>query len=321
MTSKGAKCPYISSFNSIVQPSLNMIMCNTTGLDLFGVAGTQQKNSSGSWKAGAKSPIADVRIRNALALAISTEGYLKGIDQNVGRVATGIYSTASKGYKSPGYPVGGTATAIKAGKALVAAYKASNSLKSSAAITIHMQTVNTTLATSQFQYFAKAAKAIGITLVQVPLVQSVLINNAIFRYYEMSSWAQFGGLVQDGNYVWWDSSKTNTGNAPGFLPGPPAAGGVNFANNIDPQVETSMLSALADTTQAAQLSDWQTVNSRFAKDFPYLWVDETIVVWAANSTVQNWANPMAPSTSSTHSTTSVLSPDGGTLEWAQVWIS
>jgi peptide/nickel transport system substrate-binding protein len=325
LTSVGKKCVYTTSVGqSIIQPAMNCVLCNTTGKDLFGATGSQEVNSSGTWKPGPVSPIADQRIRHALALAINTKGYLSGIDQNVGAVSNGIFTTGSSFYANPGYPVYSPAS-VTAGKALVAAYKASNSLSKTAKVTIHMQIVSgSKTASDQFAYISKCAAAVGITLVAVPVVQSILIGNAIGRTYEMSAWAQFGGVVQDGNYVWWDSSKlANGGYAPGFphYPGPASAGGVNFANNVDGAVETAMVSALAASTPAGQKAQWQAVNARFSQDFPYLWLDETVVVWAAQATVQNWANAMAPTATSSKSTTPVLGPSSGVLGWAQIWIS
>ena len=95
---------------------------------------------------------------------------------------------------------------------------------------------------------------------------------------------------------------------------------MNFANNIDPIIETAMLSALAANSNAAQKVQWQTVNDRFAIDIPYLWLDVTFAVWAAQPKVQNWANAHAPTTGDVKSVTSVISPDGGDLEWAEIWV-
>jgi ABC-type transport system substrate-binding protein len=326
VTSAGKKCEFVSSAaQSIVQPAMNCVMCNVTGKDLSGQYGSQNVNSSGSWKVSSTpSPIADQGIRHALALAIDTKGYLSGIDQNVGAVSNGIFTTTSSFYKNPGYPVY-SPSSVAAAKALVAAYKTTNKLSKSDKVTIHMQTVSGSKTSADaFAYVAKDAAAVGITLVAVPLVQSVLIGNAIERTYEMTEWTQFGGVIQDGNYVWWDSSKLSNGTtAPGFhaFEGT-VAGGVNFANNIDGTIESAMVSALAATTAAAQKAQWQTVNARFGQfDYPYLWLDETVVVWAAQATVQNWANPMAPTATSPKSTVSTLGPASGVLSWAQIWIS
>jgi ABC-type transport system substrate-binding protein len=317
--SGGKAVTYVSDQNGPVEPAQNCLLCNVTGTSWLGVVGTQHSN--GSWvSSSTPSPIADVRIRTALAHAISTKSYLSGIDSGVGAVSNGIFRTSSSLYTNPNYP----AYSVSAAKTLVAAYKTANHLSSSAKVTINMQTLKgSKTATNQFLFVQKAAKAVGITLNSVEVVQSTLIQNAIFKEYELSAWSQFGGVVQDINYVWWSSSReSNDSVAPGFLGGTPYANFVNFANNVDGTVESAMLTALSSTSTAVHKTQWGIVNSQFAKDIPYLWLDNTISVWAATSAVQNWANAGVPATgSSVKSTVQALVPDGGVSAWAQIWLS
>jgi peptide/nickel transport system substrate-binding protein len=316
--SGGKTVGWISDLHGPVEPSQNLILCNVTGTSWLGVVGTQHSN--GSWVASSKpSPITDVRIRGALAHAINRTAYLSGIDSNIGATSDGIYRKTSPFYVNPDYP----AYSVSAGKSLVAAYKTANHLSSSAKVTINMQILKgSKTATNQFLFWQKAAKAVGITLNSVDVVQSTLIQNAIFKEYEMSAWAQFGGVVQDVNYVWWSSSRlSNDSVAPGFLGGTPYANFVNFANNVDGVIESAMLTALASNVTSVQKANWATVNSQFAKDLPYLWLDNTVSVWGAASTVQNWGAAAVPASGSVKSTVPILVLASGVTGWAQIWLS
>ncbi len=124
------------------------------------------------------------------------------------------------------------------------------------------------------------------------------------------------------NYVWFLSQSATAAYPAGLsltsLPaGTNIAGAVNFAHQADPVVEDAMLSALGSAPgSAAEIRGWRTVNDQFAKDIPYLWLDQLINAWAARSNVQNWAYATAAD-----GTTRCLSPDGGSARWDQIWLS
>jgi hypothetical protein len=155
------------------------------------------------------------------------------------------------------------------------------------------------------------------------LVQSTLINNVIYGEYDCATWNQFGGVDPSLNYVWFVSlsatgSPANGGLGLTALPaGTNIAGAVNFAHQADPVVEDAMLSALGSKPGSpAEIRGWRTVNDQFAKDIPYLWLDQLINAWAARSNVQNWAYGTAAD-----GTTRCLTPDGGSARWDQIWLS
>jgi hypothetical protein len=174
-----------------------------------------------------------------------------------------------------------------------------------------------------YSFFEQQLGAIGITTTPRPLVQSTLINNVIYGEYDCATWNQFGGVDPSLNYVWFLSLSATGSPATGGLgltslpAGTNIAGAVNFAHQADPVVEDAMLSALGSKSgSAAEVRGWRTVNDQFAKDIPYLWLDQLINAWAARSNVQNWAYGTAAD-----GTTRCLSPDGGSARWDQIWLS
>jgi peptide/nickel transport system substrate-binding protein len=310
------------SQNAVTSPGMNCLMCNVTSKNYLNQLGHFDVGT-GTFVTGTASPIGNVLIREALAYAIETtgtNGYLNRIDNNQGAASNGIFQPGNPYYANPGYPTYNPTTA----RTKVGLYTTQTG-DHSPSVVVH--TLPTAYANAQFAFLQNAASAVGITLVQyIVTTQSEYIDTyAVFKEYETILWSQFGGVngAMALNYVWWDSSKlSNHSTAPGFRNTSTAYSGfVNFANNVDAAIETAMVAALAAHTVASQAANWKTVNDRFAADIPYLWLDVAVGVWAARSTVQNWAGAKAPSSTSVKSSTAILTPDGGTLLWAQTWLS
>lgn len=269
------------------------------------------------WDTTLKPVLNDVTIRQACAMAINRSTYFKLIDGSVGSVADGLYRKSSPFYTSPNYP---SYNPTKA-KALVQAYMTANKVTSVSFVIDILQDDST--AQQAYSFFESQLGAIGIKTTPRPLVQSTLINNVIYGQYDCATWNQFGGVDPSLNYVWFLSLSATGSPAAGGLgltalpAGTNFAGAVNFAHQADPVVEDAMLSALGSRPgSAAEIRGWRTVNDQFAKDIPYLWLDQLINAWAARSNVQNWAYGTAAD-----GTTRCLSPDGGSARWDQIWLS
>lgn len=268
------------------------------------------------WDTSLKPVLNDVSIRQACAMAINRSTYFKLIDGGVGSVADGLYRKSSPFYTSPNYPAFNPTKA----RALVDAYKSTNKVTKVSFVIDILQ--NDSTAQQAYAFFESQLAAVGITTTPRPLVQSTLINNVIYGEYDCATWNQFGGVDPSLNYVWFLSQSATAAFPKGLgltsLPaGTNFAGAVNFAHQGDPVVEESMISALgAAPGSAAEVRGWRTVNDQFAKDIPYLWLDQLINAWAARSHVQNWAYGTAAD-----GTTRCLTPDGGSARWDQIWLS
>ncbi len=315
VSTPGGKAQWLSDLGSTSRsPAMNSIMCNVTGKDYAGNYGTQ--DTSGTWTnygtggSAHAAPTSDIRIRQAMAHAINRPGYLSGVDQSQGAVSDGIFTKTNAYYLNPGYP----ALSVSTATSLVNAYKTAKGIPHATPVTVHIQTVSgSTSSINAFNYVKNQLAPTGIALVSVPLVQSTLINNAIFKTYECTQWAQFGGVVPDLNYVWWTCYKNPFGSGQ-------VSGFVNFANNVDTIIENDMLAAVATSSATTRKAKWQAINKRFAIDLPYIWLDTTVSLWAVNPHVQNWANAHAPTATSVKSTQPILSPNGGVMAWAEIWI-
>ncbi len=269
------------------------------------------------WDTSLKPVLNDLSIRQACAMAINRNTYFKIIDGSVGAVANGLYRKTSPFYENPGYPNYNPTQA----KALVDAYKSTNNV-TNVSFVIDILSGDAT-ATQAFSFFQQQLGAVGITVTPRPLVQSTLINNVIYGEYDCATWNQLGGVDPSLNYVWFLSLSATGSPADGGLgltslpAGTNIAGAVNFAHQADPVVEDSMLEALAAVPSSpVEIRAWRTVNSQFAKDIPYLWLDVLVNAWAANKNVQNWAYATAAD-----GTTRCLNPNQDVSRWDQIWLS
>jgi ABC-type transport system substrate-binding protein len=269
------------------------------------------------WDTTLKPVVNDLNIRMACAMAINRSTYFKIIDADVGSISDGLYRKTSPFYDNPGYP---TYNPTKA-KALVEAYKSANNV-SKVSFVIDILSDDST-AQQAFAFFEQQLGAVGITVTPRPLVQSALIQGVTYGEFDCTTWNQFGGVDPSLNYVWFNSqSATATVDDGGLdLTSLPAgtfiAGAVNFAHQADPVVEESMLTALASKPGSpVEIRAWRTVNSQFAKQIPYLWLDQLVNAWAARDNVQNWTYGTAAD-----GTTRCLSPDQGSARWDQIWLS
>ena len=268
------------------------------------------------WNTKLSPVVNDVTIRQACAMAINRTAYWKVVDGMTGVVADGIYKTTSRYYKNPGYPMYNPAAA----KGLVEAYKSKNNV-SKVGFVIDIVSGNSQ-ATKAFSFFQQQLGAVGISVTSRPVVQSTLINNVIYGTYDCATWNQFGTVDPALNYVWFNSFAAGENPPAGLgmaaLPaGTMIGGAVNFAHLGDSAVEAAMLNALASPpNSAAQISQWQLVNTTFSKDIPYLFLDTTVTAFAARKNVQNWVSGTAGD-----GVTPVLSPDGGSARWDQIWKS
>ncbi len=228
------------------------------------------------WDTSLKPVMNNLSIRQACAMAINRATYFKVIDGGVGAVADGLYRKSSPFYTSPNYPAYNPTKA----KALVDAYKSQNNLTTVGFVIDILQ--DDASAQQAYSFFESQLSAIGITTTPRPLVQSTLINNVIYGEYDCATWNQFGGVDPALNYVWFVSLSATGSPAAGGLgltslpAGTNIAGAVNFAHQADPVVEGAMLSALGSAPgSAAEIRGWRTVNDQFAKDIPYLWLDQS----------------------------------------------
>jgi ABC-type transport system substrate-binding protein len=336
---------YVDDIHGLRDPSINFIMMNNSGTqNQFGawdqlalpyiekgqpvpdgvqavIAGTAPgikgavNPSTLQWDLSLTPVVNSQTIRQACAMAINRNTFLKVIAQGVGIVSDGIYRTTSPYYKNPNYPDYNPSGATT----LVNNYKAANKV-SSVGFVIDIVS-GSAEQTEQFAFIQQQLAAVGITVTPRATEQATLIQNVEQGSFDASFFNQFGGIDQGLNYVWWDSVPASPAYPNGLgLTSLPATtfipGAVNFAHQADPTVELAMLSALASPKgSAAYGAAWGKVNDIFAQDCTYLFLTFLVTAYAARKNVQNWAY------SAGFGGKRLLNPDGGSTRWDYVWKS
>jgi len=301
--------PYIEKGQAVPTPIQDVIAGTAPGIKGAVNPSTLQ------WDLSMSPVLNDQSIRQACAMAINRETYLKVIALGVGTVSDGIYRKSSPYYTNPNYPAYDPAGAT----ALVDAYKKANNVST---VSFVIDTISdSAVYTEQFAFIQQQLAAVGITVTPRTIEQAALIQNVEQGSFDAAVFNEFGGIDQGINYVWWDSVPAAPAypNGLGLTTLSPATfipGAVNFAHQADPAIEEAMLGALASHKgSAAYAAAWGKVNDIFAQDCTYLFLTQLVTAFAARDKVENWAYSVG------FAGKRLLNPDGGSTRWDYVWLS
>lgn len=207
-----------------------------------------------------ESPINDIRIRQALAMAVDNEVYVERRTAGVQPVANGPFSPDQAGYldETP-YP----AYDPEAAKALVEEYKADNGVDSvDLAFTTTTDPANLETAELFKQFWDEA----GFNIELAQIEQGSFIVTALTGDFDMFTWRNHGGVDPDRQRVWWHSETAD--DPPGLA--------LNFGrikdDLIDEQLDVIRTSADdAEVTAAAEA-----VNTQLSEQVYNLWLSWTV---------------------------------------------
>ncbi|MGC1420608.1 MAG: ABC transporter substrate-binding protein [Acidimicrobiales bacterium] len=301
--------PYIEKGQAVPTPIQDVIAGTAPGIKGAVNPSTLQ------WDLSLSPVLNDQSIRQACAMAINRETYLKVIALGVGTVSDGIYRKSSPYYTNPNYPAYNPSGA----SALVQAYKKANNVTT---VSFVIDTIaDSAVYAEQFAFIQQQLAAVGIMVTPRSIEQAALIQNVEQGSFDAAVFNEFGGIDQGINYVWWDSVPAapaypnglglTTLPASTFIPG-----AVNFAHQADPTIEEAMLGALASPKgSAAYAAAWGKVNDIFAQDCTYLFLTQLVTAFAARDKVKNWAYSVG------FNGERLLNPDGGSARWDYIWIS
>ena len=245
----------------------------------------------------AQAPLDDVTLRTALAYATDRKRYNDVIDFGIPHDATGPYSHKSDWAGDTGYPSFDLAKA----KDLVKQYSAKHG---GAAPTFELGTTNSgrnLQAASLIQDMWKQA-GINVTIKQVEQSQFILL--ALTGKYSAYLWRQFGESDPDYDVVWWSSQTA----------APIGSLSLNFARNKDPQIDADLKTGRQSADPAARKTAYQDIGKQFAKDVPYLWLNETVWQVGTKKNVHNLGGWTLPDGSQ-----APVNPRSGFFMVSQLW--
>lgn len=225
----------------------------------------------------AKAPMDDVRVRRAVAHAIDLDEYFRVSGDDPAWRADGPFSASSKWYQATDFPRYDVAEA----KRLVDEYEAE---KGPAKLTV--MTTDTPDSRAIGQSFADMLNAIGIETQPLSYEQTEFITKGLFGQYDIAYWRQFGSPDPDGDYHWWISSNAV----------PPGEGrlGLNFARLQDPEIDAALDTGRANPDEAVRKQAYADFQNRLTELVPYVWLDESVKLIAADPSVRDFVNGPLP---------------------------
>lgn len=248
----------------------------------------------------ADSPISDVRIRKALAMAIDNEVLIERRGAGIGQVANGPFSPDQKGYlEETPYPTYDPEGA----KELVDEYKADMGVDSvDIAYTTTTDPANLETAELVKQFWDQ----VGLNVELAQIEQGAFIVTALSGDFEMFGWRNHGGVDPDSQRIWWHSETAED---------PPALA-LNFGRIKDDVIDEN-LDKLRQTSDEAEITAAaEAINTQFGEQVYNLWSSWTV-----------WGIAKAPEVNGLDS---FLLPDGtpeiygngigGSHQVSQLWI-
>ncbi len=281
----------VSTSNTLIQEKLKAQAESGHIQEMFSSGETEENmvmlNTSAS-------PTNDLRVRQAIAYAsnIAQLGKVQGFSASA--IADGPFAPGSKWDVPTGYPKYDLAKA----KQLVAEVQAQ-----SGPIKFNLQCTTDTFVLQACQLLQADWKAAGIEANIVSVAEDTLISNAIGGQYQATIWRQFGSQDPDQDTTWWNGANTK----------PPLA--LNMARNVDPKIDAAIAVGRTSANQFNRTLAYITVAKRLAIDLPYIWIDHTVWVVAAQNSVRGLDRATFPDGSAAAPIVS------GTQRLGQVWLT
>jgi len=243
-----------------------------------------------------KPPFDNLKLRQAVAHATSSQQYVNVIDNGVNSTSNGVFTPSSPYYLTDnGYPKYDLAKA----KQLVAEVKASG-----APVSLTLGNTPDPKGSQIGEFLQQQLQLAGMTVTLVPILQDSIINVALAGSFEALTWRQFGAINPDLNYIFWTPKNADT---PVFC--------INMARNNDPTMQTALVQGRQAADEATRVAAYQEVNRLLSADLPYIWYDRTLWSIGAKPNVQNFNNPTTPAGDK------AFGMIGGAVWPQQIWLS
>ncbi len=244
-----------------------------------------------------KAPFNNLKLRQATAYAVSSPQYVAVITKGVNGTSNGPFVSGSPYFVADNnYPESNVAKATSLVK------QVAQETGQPVAITLnHVPDANTTRIA---EYLQQQLQTVGMKVTLAPVQQADIINTALLGSFQAQVWRQFGAVDPDLNYIFWSPTNANT---PVFS--------INMARNTDPDMQTALLKGRQSPAQSDRIAAYQEVSKLMGKDIPYVWTDRTTWAVAAQSKVQNFANPSTPAGGK------AFPLIGGSIWPTQIWLN
>jgi peptide/nickel transport system substrate-binding protein len=244
-----------------------------------------------------KAPFNNLKLRQAMAYAVSSAQYVEVIDKGVNATSNGPFAVGSPYYLADdGYPVYSLSKATSLVKEV--------QQETGKPVSFSLNHTPDSSTTKIAEYLQQVLQTAGMHVSLAPVQQADIINTALLGSYEAQVWRQFGAVNPDMNYIFWSPTNATT---PVFA--------INMARNTDPAMETALLKGRQSPSRSDQIAAYQEVSKLLGADIPYVWYDRTTWAIAAQPKVENFANLSAPDGDKTFALI------GGAIWPTQIWLN
>jgi peptide/nickel transport system substrate-binding protein len=225
--------------------------------------------------AEADSAVADVRIRQAMALAIDQDFRNQARASGVLEIANGPFSPGSVGYlEDTGFPSFDPDRA----RTLVDDYEAENG---PAEIVFTTTSDPTDLQSAELNQQFWRDVGIDVTLDQIE--QSQFITRALLGEFEAFDWRNHGSVDPDAQQVWWTSDNAL----------PIGQFALNFGRIRDEVIDENLDVIRESSDAAARRAAAEEINRRFAEQVYNIWTDWALWVIPYQDQVHGVSTPIA----------------------------
>ncbi|HVM41212.1 MAG TPA: ABC transporter substrate-binding protein [Acidimicrobiia bacterium] len=217
-------------------------------------------------------PMADVRIRRALAHATDNDTLIRARNAGIVDEANGPFPPGTVGYlEETGFPK----FDVDAAKALVADYEAENG-----PVTVRYATTSDPFNRVTAELLQQMWEAAGVTVTIDTIEQSQFILKALTGEFQAFGWRNHGGVDPMLQEIWWHSANSAA---------PPALS-LNFGRIQDEVIDTNLDTIKNSDDPAEVKRAAEAVNRRFGEQVYNLWNNWTLWAVVANPVVHNPIN-------------------------------
>lgn len=245
-------------------------------------------------------PLNDIRVRQALAYATDTETYNQVVNGGGAVVARGPFTSTSPWVVETDYPTYDPERA----RALIQEYIADPTTPNE--VRFRLTTTPTPELREAVELLQQQWADAGINVEITTLDQSAFITTAITGDFDANLWRQFGAPDPDVDQVWW----TSGGEAGNIL---------NFPNMFDDQIDDALRRGRQLPDRADREQAYADLQNRMTELLPYIWLNHTMWVVAANNDVRGIGNGTLPNGDEAYPLGGV-GTFGGVHRLTQTWI-
>jgi peptide/nickel transport system substrate-binding protein len=245
-------------------------------------------------------PFDNVTARRAVAYATNAAGYRTTFEIPEELAANSAFGKDSPYYSDPDFPTFDLARATE----LVQEYEAETGQPLEFVLGTTPVPSNVEAATLLTEMWSAA----GITATVNAVEQGQFIVDAVTGAYQANLWRQFGATDPDADYLWWHKSN---------VVDPIALNIARFAND---ELSAALDAARATPDPEVRREQYKIVQDVWADQVPYVWLNTTTWLIAAQNDVRNLGNVALPNPETNVADIPSLAFQSGSHRLTMTWV-